>query len=261
MSLLKLLQKPFLFVLVLILFPVFLVFDSPISRADQGHNLPSAEKLCFGNKVNYECGRTLEAEWLKRLSDKAYRKDLILTMRLDNGDTLTRISNSDEDFRKGWYGPDGEVNIGYVLTDYLKGSDFFQVEAFYYEGRDTELISRKDGTTYTFPGKPQWSPDRDQFFVIDENPYEAVTYSIQIWRVEKDKAFKELSYESEAWPLINVAWQESETLKVVVIDDSIFSGLSLNKGDLLGYFNLVNGSWIWMPETETETGAFAPVSV
>ncbi len=134
--------------------------------------------------------------------------------------------------------------VKYALADVLPEQNLWVVHVGYYEGGAYKLIDMRTGKTTDIDGFPWFSPDKNRFVTVTNDPHGDI-YALVIWKRDGSTFRKEWGYDfgqempGAEWSYCVKGWRGSERVNL--------EG-SGNGGELTGKARLILDRKTWRYE-------------
>lgn len=161
---------------------------------------PSA--VCDTIDNSFRCARAIEAVQLPR-ADGVVRRGDTLRLALAAGDTMRLVDRPVE----------GGDAVYFSYQYRWPEAGWLVVQEQHYEGSEFLLIHDETGDRVRVPARPLLAPGGERFAVLSfdlEAGYAPNT--LQIWRLDDDRATLEWSIQPDAWGPVAGRWMGPETL-------------------------------------------------
>ena len=167
-------------------------------------------KICAGLDNSYQCAKAIERSQLRKAANAsvAMRTRNGVRVRLRSGRWLT-VSDVEKE------GDEAAV-VKYNFRDYLRDIGYFLLHRQYYEGDDYLLIHDTTGRQSELQDLPVTSPDKSRLVTASNGisgGYNA--NGVQIWRLTKDGAVLEQSFDVKGWAPSNPVWTNNQEIRLV----------------------------------------------
>ena len=168
------------------------------------------DKICSGVNNTYQCAQAIERSQLRKpgLASVVMRTRNGVRVKLRNGRWLT-INDVE---KKG----DEASVVKYNFRDYSREIGYFLLHRQYYEGDDYLLIQDTTGQKSEVQDVPVLSPDKSRFVTASNGisgGYNA--NGVQIWRLTKDGAVLEQSFDVKGWAPSDPVWTNNQEIRLV----------------------------------------------
>lgn len=161
----------------------------------------AAEKLTVNNRLQ-------ESSIINKYQGSVSRTGDRLYLKLKNGSSIVL---SDQRH------PDSFGHIKYVFIDYIdKG--FFVIEAFYFGGVKTLMMSDKTSEIWQIYARPRLSPDKRRFVTVAPTTAANEISGVFIWGFTNKGVVKEWSYKVnfiDDFPYRFAGWRDDDNINLI----------------------------------------------
>lgn len=157
-----------------------------------------SEKICQEINPVSECDHLVEKTVSKDVPGIIERKGQALKIHAKSGKTVERTNSN----------ASGEGHKEMWVCDYFPKYGYVRVCYRFWESSGTEFVNIHSGSSNFVAGWPIYSPSGQRILMV--NGYGGAVYSLEIWRFEEQKLFKEFHSESPPGPGWETAAWKSE---------------------------------------------------
>ena len=189
---------------------LLILLQTVVSANANPQSTDPLDRICAGINNSYQCAQAIERSQLRKpaLASVVMRARNGVRVKLRNGRWLTV-----NDVEKR--GDEASV-VKYNFRDYSRDLGYFLLHRQYYEGDDYLLIQDTTGHQSELQDLPVVSPDKSRLVTASNGisgGYNA--NGIQIWRLTKDGAVLEQSFDVKGWAPSDPVWTNNQEIRLV----------------------------------------------